>query len=439
MKEITDDEARKAEIAAAAAVTEKPKKARKKQEAAAVAEVLAPPSPTEVVLNAGQVIDALGLVRKAVGKGPLAILSCVLIKIPEGGASMVLACTNCDMWAEVWVPIEKGADGRAADIAVSAAAMAKLLGEVEATEVSFDISDKLVIRAGGWRAELCGLLAQDFPPNPMDGGADRLHPLELGDGVLKKAMGAVACCVSTDSTRYVLNGVLLEFWGDELARVVATDGRRLAMVDTGRNKQETLRRIILPTAVVKLLLAALSDGRETAHVWVHQKDAPEGSDVPPPYAVSMVTGLGLRLWAKLIDGAYPEFTRVIPTEEEEPVLLDGKELVEMCGRASALEPEGVEIRAAGRAVTVLSMVANVGMWEESGEIISADDRMERPFRVRVNPDYAEVMAVGEQGRLDVGHARNAGPLVWRANLTAADIGMDYVAVLMPLRTEGGES
>lgn len=437
MKEITDDEARKAEIAAAA-VTEKPKRERKKKEAAAVAEVL--PGPKAVVMNAGQLQDALGIVRRATGK-TLPILSCVLMRIPEGSAAMQLACTNLDVWASIWVPIVSGAMGHPAAVAVSAAALAKLLGEVEATEVIIDMGEKLLVRAGAWKAELCVLAAEDFPPNPLEAGRVRgEHPVELVDGVLKKALGAVSCAVSKDETRYVLNGVLLRFRGDELVVAVATDGRRLALVERVVKGAllEKKWEVILPTAAVRLLLGALSDGKEVGLLRTHQKDAAHEGEVPKVFAISLVTGgCGLELWAKVIEGDYPNFYQVIPAVVAEPVVLDGGVLVEMCERAGTLVPEGVEIVAEGRAVTVRASAPDVGMWEETAELISADDMMEARFEVRVNPEYAVVLGVGEQGKLDVGHAREKGPLVWRSNLTAADQGMEYTGVLMPLRNEGG--
>ena len=181
MDDITNDEKRLAEIAAAAP----PKKKRAKKEAAAEAAPAGPmtlPSPTAVVLDAGKLADALALVRRATGKG-LPILSCVLLRITEGSAAMQLVCTNLDMRASIWVTMMGGALGRAAAIAVSAAALAKLLGEVEASEVLLDIwPNKLVVRAGKWRAELCGLGAEEFPPNPRPEGNDGVQPVEVPDG-----------------------------------------------------------------------------------------------------------------------------------------------------------------------------------------------------------------------------------------------------------------
>ena len=436
MQEITDDEGRKAEIASAAAVAEKPKKERKKKEAAAVAEVL--PGPKAVVMNAGQLADALGLVRRATGK-TLPILSCVLMRIPEGSASMQLACTNCDQWASIWVPIVSGAKGHAAAVAVPAAALAKLLGEVEATEVIIDMGEKLLVRAGAWKAELCVLAAEDFPPNPLgDGRVKGEHPVEMADGMLKKALGSVSAVMSKDETRYVLNGVLLRFRGDELVVAVATDGRRLAMVERLVKGMllEKQWEVILPTAAVKLLMGALSDGKEVGLLRTYQKDAATPDEVPKVFAISLLTGgCGLELWTKVIEGDYPNFLQVIPGAVLEPVKLDGGVLVEMCDRGGMLEPNGVDIMAVGRAVTVRASAPDVGMWEETAELISADDMMQARFEVRVNPEYAAVLGVGELGQLDVGHARHMGPLVWRSNLTAADQGLEYTGVLMPLRTE----
>jgi DNA polymerase-3 subunit beta len=238
----------------------------------------------------------------------------------------------------------------------------------------------------------------------------------------------------------VLNGVLLRFRGDQLKMAVATDGRRLALVGVAVEvgMLEKKWEVILPTAAVRLLLGALSDGKEVGLLRTHQKDAANAGEEPKVFAISLVTGgCGLELWTKVIEGDYPNFSQVIPAVVAEPVVLDGGVLVEMCERAGMLEPKGVEIVAAGRAVTVRASAPDVGMWEETAELISADDMMESLFEVRVNPEYAAVLGVGEQGKLDVGHAREKGPLVWRSNLTAADQGLEYTGVLMPLRNEGG--
>jgi DNA polymerase-3 subunit beta len=440
MEDITNDEKRLAEIAAAAP----PKRKRAKKEEAAEAAPAGPmtlPSPTAVVLDAGKLADALALVRRATGK-TLPILSCVLMRIPEGSGAMQLACTNCDQWASIWVPIVSGAKGHAAAVAVSAAALAKLLGEVEATEVIIDMGDKLLVRAGAWKAELCVLAADDFPPNPLgDGRVKGEHPVELADGMLKKALGAVSCAVSKDETRYVLNGVLLRFRGDELLLAVATDGRRLAMVERmeGVALMDREWQVILPTAAVKLLMGALSDGKEVGLMRTYQKDAATPGEEAKVFAISLLTGgCGLEMWTKVIEGEYPNFYQVIPGGPVEEVKLDGGVLVEMCDRGGMLEPKGVDIIAVGRAVTVRASAPDVGMWEETAELISADDMMQARFEVRVNPQYAEVLGVGELGELDVGPARSKGPLVWRSELTAADHELHYTGVLMPLRSEGGD-
>jgi DNA polymerase-3 subunit beta len=439
MDDITNDEKRLAEIAAAAP----PKKKRAKKEAAAEAAPAGPmtlPSPTAVVLDAVKLADAFALVRRATGKG-LPILSCVLLRITEGSAAMQLVCTNLDMRASIWVTMMGGAMGRAAAIAVSAAALAKLLGEVEASEVLLDIwPNKLVVRAGKWRAELCGLGADEFPPNPRPEGNDGVHPVEVADGVLKNMLRVTAGAVSRDETRYVLNGVMLRFAENELVLAVGTDGRRLAAVSWPDKMigVEARWQVILPTAAVRLLVGALSDGEEVGRLNAHRKDAPGADGVPQVFAISLVTGgSGLELWTKVIEGEYPKYNQAIPGRTLEPVAVDGKALVEMCARGAALEPKGVDIMAEGRAVTVRAAAPDVGVWEETSEMISADDMMEDKFEIRVNPEYASVLGVGEQGRLDVGHARDMGPLVWRANITAGGRGLHYVGVVMPLRNEGG--
>ena len=108
------------------------------------------------------------------------------------------------------------------------------------------------IRSGQSFFKILGLPEEEFPPLPKfdDAKVVTIRQKELRDG-LKKTSYAI----STDETRYVLNGVLFSFKDNKLT-LVATDGRRLAMVDIDLEFPRSHEAdIIVPTKAVDRIAA----------------------------------------------------------------------------------------------------------------------------------------------------------------------------------------
>lgn len=471
MTEITDDETRKAEIAAAAQVDaaepveaaaepEKPKRKRavkaSAEEAGQSDDVLSWSGPTALLRAAFQ------RVGKAAGKNnSLPILRCVGLRWDVFGLSM--HATSLDVHAEQKVAEDDGVDlGGKGGVAVEAAAFGKLLDRAGETIRIKTIGGGVMLWIGSdnWFAELCVLSIDDMPPMPKVDGLGVFFPSRA----LKKMLKAVYGATSADSTRYVLNGVCFDLgYSEEMGgaerwdlRMVATDGKRLATIAATvealggswvgygdlieRWRNEAGAKVIAPNALVAFLLSTLSGNEKTAAGFGIVTVPEPGSHGRRIIAMWFCED-GFKVWGRVVDGEYPAWQNVVPELSGEFVVLDIEALVEAVGRAEVLaggKNNSVQLQLSGRIVRVEGVEADRGRWTEVVQVISEETKVEKPCRVALNPDYVPILSGTGPGTLDIGHARTKGPLVWKSALPvteSCDARFQYV--LMPMRVEGG--
>ena len=473
MTEITDDEARKAEIAAAAQVAEagpveaaaEPEKPKRKRAAKAAAEEA---GAIEVVGEAEEdngslywkgptafLRAAFGRVARAASSKSMPILRCVGMTWARG--CLEIRATNLDIHASARVEHTDDVqlDGKGG-FAVDAGSLRKLLERAgKQIEIECSGPGKVTVLSDNWHAKVLTLDIEDMPPMP------RIHRdgVYLPSRALKKLLKAVFPATSSDSARYVLNGVCLDLQvvrGNQpiyALEAVATDGRRLAIASTNLEALGTKGpegplwdlwyrqegKVLLPNELVGFLLGVLTGN-----------DGPAGfgiMTVPEPgQEMAKVVGVwfmeeGMQVCSKVLEGKYPDFRQVIPAQVTEPLAIDIDALVEGVGRAEVMaggKQNSVELTFFQQEVSVLSCEMGRGEWFEKLPVVAAADEVKRICSIRLNPDYVPPLAGTGQGQLDIGHARTAGPLVWRSRLPlTADCDAHFTYVLMPMRGEGG--
>jgi DNA polymerase-3 subunit beta len=127
---------------------------------------------------------------------------------------------------------------------------------------------------------------------------------------------------STDETRYILNGVLLSF-KDEKLTAVATDGRRLALVEQEVEFPEDADvDLVVPSKTVNELIKTLGD---EGALQIRVSDTQVAFDFDQ-----------ILILSKLIEGTYPNFKQVIPSQCEERVAIDRETLLLAARRVSLL-------------------------------------------------------------------------------------------------------
>src|SRR6478735_557362 len=106
-----------------------------------------------------------------------------------------------------------------------------IIRELPSSEVSIEVDGKNAasIRSGQSFFKILGLPEEEFPPLPK---FENAKSVTIPQKTLRDGLRKTSYAISTDETRYVLNGVLFSFKDNKLT-LVATDGRRLAMVDIG--------------------------------------------------------------------------------------------------------------------------------------------------------------------------------------------------------------
>ena len=158
--------------------------------------------------------------------------------------------------------------------------------------------------------ELCP--AEDYPVILAPSGDATM----ISEARLHKALAATIACISTEETRYYLNGVFLHNKGKGLI-ATATDGHRMAVYDLG--EPWPFEDQIVPRKTIALLHRAMKAG-SNGTIAVRSVRDPKNSDatLAPKNPANRVEfkGDGWTIVSKTIDGTFPDYTRVIPTPSQ---------------------------------------------------------------------------------------------------------------------------
>lgn len=183
--------------------------------------------------------------------------------------------------------------------------------------------EKAVIRSGKSRFTLLTMVAGEFP-NLEAGGWDL--SIELSQKVLKGLFERTQFCMAQQDVRYYLNGLLLEFEGKRL-RAVGTDGHRMALSDVQLETDTgAVRQVIVPRKGINELVRFLEDSDEKVMLQV-------GTNHIRANLPTMV------FTSKLIDGRFPDYTKVIPANQTKVVEIDRDTFKDALHRAAILSNE----------------------------------------------------------------------------------------------------
>jgi DNA polymerase-3 subunit beta len=260
-----------------------------------------------------------GIVEK---RHTLPILSNVLIRGQNGGISLV--ATDLEIQASTTCEVDR-MPGAEIGITVSARKLVDILRALpEQCDTVFELSNnRLQVRAGRSRFQLQTLPAADFPALAEPGA--ELAGLRLKQKELKELLLLVQYSMAQQDIRYYLNGLLLVLEGDQV-KVVATDGHRLSYAAHSVTAQQGKVEVILPRKAILELARLLEDADEEVETTVF------GSQVRFRFGT-------IELVTKVIDGKFPDYTRVIPTSYQKHIMVDRVMLLQALQRAGILANE----------------------------------------------------------------------------------------------------
>ncbi len=314
-----------------------------------------------------KLLECLQQVQNVVStRTTLPILSNVLLQ--TNGGEVRLTTTDLDVGVRGSFEAQIDKEGATT---LPARRLFTIIRELPSSEIQFDIDGKNAasIRSGQSFFKILGLPEEEFPPLPKfdDSKVVTIRQKDLRDG-LKKTSYAI----STDETRYVLNGVLFSFKDNKLT-LVATDGRRLAMLDIDLEFPRSHEAdIIVPTKAVTELQRLLTDEGD---VRVSVSSGQIAFDLNNTLLVS-----------KLIEGNYPNYRQVIPGEMKERVTLERETFLNSLRRVSLLASDksnSIKLNFTKNNIDITANTPEVGEAKESLPVSYKG----REFSIAFNPEF----------------------------------------------------
>jgi DNA polymerase III subunit beta len=298
----------------------------------------------KINVERGAFLKALSHVQSVVERrNTIPILSNVLIEAAKG--HLKLTATDLDIEIVETIPADIIKPGAATvpahifyDIVRKLPDGAQLQAEQSGAE-----NGRLAVSAGLSRFELACLPREDFPQ--MAAGA-LPHRFRLAADDLKRLIGKTRFAISTEETRFYLNGIYIHAAKDgktPALRAVATDGHRLARYEFELpDGAADMPGVIVPRKTVAELLHLLDDADGAIDIAL--------SDTKIQFAIGSV-----ELTSKLIDGSFPDYQRVIPSGNDKALLIDAKEFglaVDRVSTISADKTRAVKLTAGKDKVTL---------------------------------------------------------------------------------------
>ncbi|MGL5840187.1 MAG: DNA polymerase III subunit beta [Sphingorhabdus sp.] len=280
----------------------------------------------KATIERATLLKSLGHVQSVVERrNTIPILSNVLIEASENGA-IRLTATDLDLQI-----IETIAGD--VEIAGSTTVSAHTLFEIarkmpEGSQVQLNAADgRMAVNAGRARFSLATLPRDDFP---MIAEGELPTSFELPAAALIQIIDKTRFAISTEETRYYLNGIFLHVTddGDPMLKAAATDGHRLARVTLPRPEGAAgMPDIIVPRKCVGELRKLLDEvGDNPVQIDL------SASKIRFTFDSAVLT-------SKLIDGTFPDYSRVIPTGNDKLLRIDPKSFAEGVDRVATIATE----------------------------------------------------------------------------------------------------
>ncbi len=254
-------------------------------------------------------------------------------------------------------------------------------------EAAGEQDSQLVLRAGRSRFSLQTLPKEDFPQ--MSGG-DMPHSFTLTSADTRHLLDHTRFAISTEETRYYLNGVYLHVpaapeGAAPRMRCVATDGHRLARVEIPAPEgAKNAPGVIIPRKAVAELRKLIDESDHDILVDLSK------NKIRCTFGPAILT-------SKLIDGAFPDYERVIPTANDKTLRLDIRAFAEAVDRVSTIATEkmrAIKVSIGGGLATLSASDREQGTAEEEISVEYDGPEMEIGFNARYLMDIATQIASG---------------------------------------------
>lgn len=357
--------------------------------------------------------SALGLLARIVEKrNNIPILSNVRLRLADSG-QLEITATDLDLEAVARVECVEAERGQDSGTTLPAHALHDITRKLpDGAQVRLTwVGDRATIISGRSRFILQCLPENDFPDISTGDFANRFL---MPTAVLSALLGKTTFAMSSEETRYYLNGVYLHVVDGDLV-AVATDGHRLSKASAKLPEgADGMPGVIIPRkAVWELMRLCETGGDASIEVSATKIRAAIGSGV---------------LTSKLIDGSFPDYNRVIPTGNSKSAQINKTALAPAVDRVMTVASErGRAVRLTFNDGIVRLGVRNPDGGEAADEVDCAYDST--PLDIGFNGRYLlDALANIAGEAVEISLSDPGSPTIFRATDSA-----DHLIVLMPMR------
>ncbi len=254
------------------------------------------------------------------------------IKIVATEEGVTFTGSDSDISIESFIPIEDAGDEivevkQSGSIVLQARFFSEIVRKLPQDTVELEIQNNLqvAIRSGKAEFHLNGIDADEYPQLPQ---ISEEHVFTLPADLLKHMIRQTVFAVSTSETRPILTGVNWKFENGEL-NCISTDSHRLAFRKALIESSKSIppANVVIPGKSLNELSKILDDTTEHVEIVITEQQV-------------LFKMKNILFFSRLLDGNYPDTSRLIPTESKTDIYLNSKELLHAIDRASLLAREG---------------------------------------------------------------------------------------------------
>jgi DNA polymerase III subunit beta len=273
----------------------------------------------EVHLDRDAFLKGLQMVQNVVElRQAMPILANVLLEADD--ASIRVTATDLEIASRVSIPARVAVAGA---VTLAARKLTEIVKELPAATLSMKVQENawVTLRCGGATYKLVGLAPDDFPrivPGEAPGW------VTMDAAALRTMLAQTSFAISHDESRYALNGVLFSLQ-DKEARLVATDGHRLALATRILPETSTIGSAIVPRKAVQEVARVLGAGEEVEFTLAENQ-----------FVLRMPNFL---MTARVIEGQFPNYEQVLPKGHPRRLTIHRPSLIATLRRVSVMAEE----------------------------------------------------------------------------------------------------
>jgi DNA polymerase-3 subunit beta len=281
------------------------------------------------IIQRDQLVQSVQDVMKAVSsRTTIPILTG--IKIVANSEGVTLTGSDSDISIESFIPAEE--DGnviveiqQSGSVVLQARFFSEIVKKLPMDIVEIEVGNQhsTIIRSGKAEFSLNGLDAEEYPHLPQ---IEEENMFKIPTDLLKAMIRQTVFAVSTSETRPILTGVNWKLENSELI-CIATDSHRLALRKAAINTEsQSLYNVVIPGKSLSELSKILDDTSDLVEIVITENQV-------------LFKAKNLLFFSRLLDGNYPDTSRLIPSESKTNMTINSKEFLQAIDRASLLAKE----------------------------------------------------------------------------------------------------